>query len=110
MKMVNPFEGNPNYKPSPPNRTYSGPMVPTAYDPNWQIYNNLTADQIAWFRAQPEWHNFVAWVALDPAKATIHADAPDAATINAALQTAGQTISVTPLPSPLQPVVTKPNG
>lgn len=74
-----------NYIPSPPvNRTYSGPAIPAAYDPNWQLYNNLTADQIARFQAQPEWQNFVSWVALSPSTATVNADVTEA-TISAAL-------------------------
>lgn len=49
------------YKPSPqPNRTYNGPAVPVVYDPNWQLFTNLTQAQIAWFQAQPEWTAKVA--------------------------------------------------
>lgn len=55
----------PNYQPSPqPNRIYSGPVVPVAYDSNWQYFTNLTMDQVAWFQAQPEW---AAYVATQPA-------------------------------------------
>lgn len=38
----------------PAQMRYSGPPVPTAYDPNWQKYTNLTKPQIAWFQAQPQ--------------------------------------------------------
>lgn len=72
-----------------PNRTYSGPDVPTAYDPNWQFFNNLTFQQVEWFQAQPEWQNFTAWVALNPATATINANVA-AATIDNALSVAGK--------------------
>lgn len=58
---------NPNYQPSPqPNRIYSGPDVPTVYDPKWQYFTNLTAAQIAWFQARPEWQNFVSYVSISP--------------------------------------------
>lgn len=61
----------PNYRPSPPvNRTYSGPSVPAAYDPNWQLYNNLTRGQISWFQAQPEWQDFITYVSASPRTAT----------------------------------------
>lgn len=77
---------NPNYQPSPqPVTVYSGPDVPVAYDPNWQLYRNLTEDQKAWFRAQPEWGDFLAAVALSPATATV---AMSAAQVNSVLQTA----------------------
>lgn len=46
---------------------YSGPEIPTAFDPNWQSFVNLTPDQIAWFQAQPEWRNFLASAELNPA-------------------------------------------
>lgn len=42
------------------NRTYDGPVTPTAYDQNWQLYTNLTKDQIVAFQAFPEWATFVA--------------------------------------------------
>lgn len=97
--MPHPLD-NPNYKPSPqPITTYSGPAIPSAYDPNWQYFNNLTSDQIAWFKAQPEWQNFVAYVQLNPTAATINAGV-SAATINAALAAAGQI--------PLPPIVVTP--
>lgn len=73
--------------PTPPNRTYSGPEIPTAYDPNWQIYNNLSPAQIAWFQAQPEWQNFLSYVALNPVTATINANV-STVTINNALAAA----------------------
>lgn len=43
-----------------PEPIYTGPDVPVSYDPNWQMFTNLTTDQIAWFQAQPEWKSFVA--------------------------------------------------
>lgn len=61
-----------NLKANPqPNRIYAGPVVPTAYDQNWQYYTNLTPAQIAWFQAQPEWGDFKAYVALSPKTATV---------------------------------------
>lgn len=84
--------------PSPqPIIIYSGPATPTAYDPNWQYFTNLTPDQIAWFQAQPEWQNFLAAVALSPTTATA---AMPVATVNAALQAAGKALATTPLPLP----------
>lgn len=80
-------------RPSPqPNRTYNGPTVPTLYDPNWQYFTNLTADQIAWFQAQPEWANFLAYVALSPPTATIGVPV---AVVNSVLQTVGITLVTT---------------
>lgn len=76
-----------------PNRTYSGPLVPVAYDANWQLFNNLTQDQIAWFQAQPQWQDFVSWVALSPVAATINAGV-SAATISAALNISKVGLSV----------------
>jgi hypothetical protein len=55
----------PGYTPSPQKPTvYNGPVVPVAYDPDWQHFKNLTPAQIAWFQAQPEW---AAFVAMQPA-------------------------------------------
>ncbi len=34
---------------------YAGPTVPTAYDPKWQLFTNLTKDQIKAFQSFPEW-------------------------------------------------------
>lgn len=97
MVFLMPPRELPGYQPSPQlNRTYSGPAVPTAYDVNWQIYTNLTPDQIAWFQAQPEWANFVAWVALNPAQATGQPWAPSPTEISTILQTAGRTVSTAP--------------
>lgn len=70
-------------------KIYSGPDVPTSYDVDWQHFTNLTSAQIAWFKAQPEWANFLAYVALSPTAAV--AGAPTKA-VNAALQAAGLTI------------------
>lgn len=82
--MPRPIQ-NPNYKPSPqPNRIYSGPEVPTAYDPNWQLFTNLTPNQIAWFQSQPEWGDFVSWVAAVGPDATTNSEV-SAASITAAL-------------------------
>jgi hypothetical protein len=51
----------PGYVSSPQKSTlYTGPDVPTAYDPDWQHFTSLTPDQIAWFQAQPEWATVVA--------------------------------------------------
>lgn len=36
------------------NRPYTGPSIPTAYDPGWQTYTNLTQEQIAAFQSFPE--------------------------------------------------------
>ncbi len=87
---------------SPP--TYSGPAVPIAYDENWQKFVNLTPAQIAWFEAQPEWHNFLAYVALSPQTATVGVPP---AVVNAALQAVGNVPVppgiVTPLMQPKGP-------
>lgn len=86
------IKDHPNYKPTiEPNRTYSGPDVPIAYDQNWQYFTNLTKDQIAWFQAQPEWANFKAYVALSPKTATVGVPT---AVVNAALQAVGQPLAV----------------
>lgn len=83
----------PDYQPSPqPSLVYGGPAVPTAYDPNWQYFINLTPAQVAWFQSQPEWQNFLAYVSLSPATAEA---ATPVAVVNTALQTVGQTIAVT---------------
>lgn len=82
--MAKPI-GDPNYKPSPQiPTTYFGPAMPTAYDVNWQYFTNLTKDQIAWFQAQPEWQNFLSYVALSPAAAIV---AAPLAVVNSALAT-----------------------
>lgn len=57
----------PEPNPSPQKlRVYTGPPTPIAYDDNWQFFTNLTSDQVAWFQAQPEWVNYLAYVALSP--------------------------------------------
>lgn len=90
----------PGYTPSPPiNRTYIGPDVPVAYQDGWQYFNNLTADQIAWFQAQPEWQNFLSYVALSPQTATV---ATPVAVVNSVLATVSP-----PLTSPLALNVSK---
>jgi hypothetical protein len=38
----------------PPPTIYTGPAVPTAYNPNWGRFKNLTEAQVAWFQSQPE--------------------------------------------------------
>lgn len=76
-------------------RVYSGPDTPAAYNEDWQYFTNLTPDQIAWFQAQPEWQNFLAYVALSPFTATA---AVPVAVVNATLQAAGQ-----PVIQPIQP-------
>lgn len=42
-----------------PDRLFTGALdsngLPTAYDPTWQGYSNLTPAQQAWFRSQPQW-------------------------------------------------------
>lgn len=84
-KIRAPYKG-----PSPQKPTiYSGPNTPTAFDPDWQRFTNLNADQIAWFQAQPEWQNFLAYVALSPATAEASASV---SVVNSALQSAGQPI------------------
>lgn len=88
---------SPNYKPSPqPVRIYSGPIVPNAYDPNWQYFTNLTKDQIAWFQAQPEWSDFVAYVAAAGPSATINANVTTA-TINATISAGAVKLNVGPI-------------
>lgn len=79
------FNSNP-----PPPIIYTGPDVPTVYDSGWQFYTNLTSAQIAWFQSQPEWQNFLAYVALSPS--TSVAGAP-VDVVNAALQNARQTLA-----------------
>lgn len=49
---------------------YSGPTIPLVYDIDWQHFTNLTKDQIAWFQAQPEWQDFLSYVALSPKAAS----------------------------------------
>ena len=34
---------------------YTGPTIPTAYDSNWQMFNNLTKAQVQWFQSQMQW-------------------------------------------------------
>ena len=88
------------YAPSPqPQTVYSGPDVPTAYDPNWQYLKNLIADQIAWYMRQPEWQNFQTYASLFPKIAT---PGVPVAVVNAALQAVGKPIATKSLPSPLQ--------
>lgn len=75
------------YKPSPqPSTLYVGPATPTAYDSNWQTYTNLTPDQMAWFKAQPEWQNYLAYVAQFPTRAGVGVPT---VVVNTALQIAG---------------------
>lgn len=42
-----------------PTRLFIGTLdangLPSAYDPTWQGYSNLTPAQQAWFRSQPQW-------------------------------------------------------
>lgn len=88
---INPARPD-NFVPSPqPNRTYSGPTVPQSYDPNWQFFSNLTKDQILWFQAQPEWQNFLAYVALSPKTAQA---ATPVVIVDSMLQAAGQMVAV----------------
>ncbi len=55
------LERPPGFIPREPRAVlYSGPAVPIAYDANWQLFTDLTKDQIAWFQAQPEWAAKVA--------------------------------------------------
>lgn len=71
--------------PSPqPKKIYDGPAIPSVYDPTWQYFTNLTKDQIAWFQAQPEWQNFVSYVAAVGPEAMINANV-SASTISAKL-------------------------
>lgn len=35
------------------------PTIPTAYDPQWQFYVDLTPAQIAAYQAMPEWAAYV---------------------------------------------------
>lgn len=59
------------YQPSPQRVTvYTGPAVPTVYDPNWQFLTNLTFAQKSWFEAQPEWQDFLAFAAANPTAAS----------------------------------------
>lgn len=44
--------------------------IPTAYDPNWQTYTDLTREQILAFQSMPEWQNFLSFVAMSPSTAT----------------------------------------
>ena len=46
-----------------PQVLYTGPAVPVAYDPKWQLFINLTKDQIAAFKAFPEWQQKLAALA-----------------------------------------------
>lgn len=78
------------YRPSPQGPTvYSGPTTPTAYDPNWQFYTNLTFVQKAWFEAQPEWQNFKAFAAANPTKASPGMAVAD---VNSGLQASGMAV------------------
>lgn len=47
---------------SPPLKTISGlnGALPTTWDAGWQLYTDLTKEQIAAFQAMPEWQIFVA--------------------------------------------------
>ncbi len=51
----------PNFSPSPLLNRNSGlkGAIPTVWDANWQIYTDLSKDQIAAFVAMPEWKDFV---------------------------------------------------
>ena len=74
-----------NFTRKPPHvRIYTGPDIPTAYDPAWQYFTNLTSDQVSWFQAQPEWQNFLSYVAIDKSAATINANVSET-TITTAL-------------------------
>lgn len=76
----------PNYKPSPQPKRISGlnGALPTAYDDGWQLFTDLSPEQIAAYQAMPEWQNFLDYVALSPKTATT---ATPAAVVNGALQT-----------------------
>ena len=37
-----------------PSKLYTGPAAPTAYDPQWRTYTNLTSAQVEAFKAMPE--------------------------------------------------------
>jgi hypothetical protein len=50
--------------------------TPTAYDPLWQYFTNLTPAQIAAFQAMPEWAVFLAKVQADPSGTSIPVPAP----------------------------------
>lgn len=73
--------------PPPPAQIYTGPLVPVAYDDNWQHFINLTPEQIAWYEAQPEWQNFCSYVALVPEAASV---AMPAEVVAASLDIMGQ--------------------
>lgn len=79
----------------PPANTSSGlnGAMPQVYDPDWQRYTDLSPTQVEWFRAQPEWANFLALVALSPKTAA--AGIPPAA-VDAALAVAGQPLTSIP--------------
>lgn len=85
---------------SPPASNNNDGAMPLAYDRGWQHFTNLTPEQVAWFQAQPEWQNYISWVGLNPAQATIHANAPDDATIQATLTAAKIAVAVNPTPLP----------
>lgn len=81
-RPVQILKRHPNLQSAPqPKMIYDGPEVPTAFDPNWQYFTNLTPNQIAWFQAQPEWNSFVA-------------------SYNGWLNAANSLLSVNPGPSP----------
>ena len=42
------------FRQPPAPKLYAGPAVPTAYDPQWRTYTNLTPTQIDAFKAMPE--------------------------------------------------------
>lgn len=79
---------------SPANSGANDGAMPLAYDINWQRYTNLTADQIQWFQAQPEWQNFLTYVVLSPQTATV---ATPVAVVNGVLQVHGQVIATKPI-------------
>lgn len=59
-------------------RTYKGPALPEAYNPNWQLYTNLTKEQVRFFQSTPEdlthyarekrWHKEIEYLDADGIK------------------------------------------
>lgn len=102
-----PTPGPPSPQPitlfqSPPNSNGNDGAAPLAYDAAWQYFTNLTPFQVAWFQAQPEWQNFLAYVALDPPNATMHAQI-GVAGVNAKLQAAAVQLATVATPITVQP-------
>jgi hypothetical protein len=44
---------------SPANSKSNDGALPTEYDPKWQLWTNLTREQIEKFQSFPEWQAFV---------------------------------------------------